>query len=368
LVDLRIRRSLLASKPLGIAVIGMGFGGRVQVPVFVAHPDTRVVSICSGTRARAERTAIEFGIEHFTDDFRLSVARPDVDVVSVVTPPHLHLPLVLEAFANGKHVLCEKPFALNASGAKAMLAAAKRAKRLGMLDHEFRFLPARSRLKELIDDNWLGEVQRIAVVECSPWMAKGSTLPFGWQSQKKLGGGLLGALGSHYIDFCRWIGGEVREVSAVLETRVKKRRSADGRLADVDADDNFSLTLRTARGALASVNLSATVNAQLSSIRVLGSNGALHIRGDELFGLRAGREPVPVTTPSKVPPKLFAGGHHLMGPFYLLVTQMVGQIRGEPSAVPTFEDGLRIQEVIDAARASSRSGRTLKLSRKRGSS
>jgi len=356
----------LAPKPLGIAVVGMGFGGRVQVPVFQAHPGTTVRSICSGTRQRAQRTATEFAIEHFTDDYREAIDRPDVDVVSIVTPPHLHMPIALEALAGGKHVLCEKPFALNAREARRMVAAAKRAKRSGMVDHEFRWIPARCRLKELIDKGWAGDVQRIAILETSTWMAKGSTLRYAWQSQKKFGGGLLGAIGSHFIDFCRWIAGDVKSASAELATLVKKRPREDGTLGDVDADDNVSLRLRIGKDAIASVNLCATTNAQLSSVYVLGSNGVLHIRGSELYGVRAGREPVPVTAPAKFPAKQFEGGHHLLGPFYALVTEMIKQIRGEPSQVPTFEDGLRVQEVIDAARQSARSGRIVAVARGRG--
>jgi len=356
----------LALKPLGIAVVGMGFGGRVQLPVFHAHPGTTVRSICSGTRQRAERAATEFGIEHFTDNFHEAIDRPDIDVVSVATPPHLHLPVALAALEIGKHVLCEKPFALNVRDARRMVAAAKRVKRAGMLDHEFRWIPARYRLKELVDKGWAGDVQRILIAETSTWMAKGSTLRYAWQSQKKLGGGLLGAIGSHFIDFCRWVGGgDVRSAGAELETVVKKRQRDDGSFGDVDADDNVSLRMRIGKGVSACVNLCATTNAQLSSIYVLGSNGVLHIRGGELYGVRAGRDPVPVTAPAKYPAKQFEGGHYLMGPFYALVTEMIKRVRGEPSEVPTFEDGLRVQEVIDAARQSSRSGRTIALPRTR---
>ena len=346
----------------------MGFGGRVQVPVFQTHPETTVRSICSGTLARAERTATEFGIEHFTSDYRESVARDDVDVVSIVTPPHLHAPIVLEALRNGKHVLCEKPFAMDAGEARKMVIAAKRARRAGMIDHEFRYIPARSRLKELVDDGWLGALERIAVVEASTWMAKGSTLRHGWQSRKSSGGGILGAIGSHFIDFCRWIAGDIREVSATLQTVVKQRPREDGSLAAVDADDNCSVRLRLWRDVLASIELCATTNAQLTNIAVFGSNGALCIRGNELFGLRAGRDPVPVTASLKPPAKAFGGGHPLMGPFYVLVGEMARKIRGEPSSVPTFEDGMRVQEALDAARSSSRTGRTVRLRRKRGRS
>lgn len=344
----------------------MGFGGRVQVPAFQMHPETRVRSICSGTLAKAQRTATEYGIDHYTDDYRQSIERPDVDVVSIVTPPHLHAPIALAALESGKHVLCEKPFAMDAREALKMVRAAKRARLHGMIDHEFRYIPARARLKELIDDGWLGDVERIVAIEASTWMAKGSTLKFGWQSRRASGGGILGAMGSHYIDFCRWVSGEIREVSATLETRVKQRTREDGSIGQADADDNCSLRLRTARHVAAAVEICATTNTQLTDIWVFGSNGALHVRGHELFGLRAGREPVPVTATLKAPPKAFEGAHPLAGPFYVLVSEMARKVRGERSTIPTFDDGLRVQEVLDSARASARSGRTVRLARRRG--
>ena len=348
--------------PLRVAVIGMGFGARVQLPVLTGHPRTTVTSLCSGTLERARAAAAQFSIHHYTDDYRESVKRADVDLVSVVTPPHLHMPIALAALKAGKHVLCEKPFALNVGQARRMIDAAKRARRHGFLDHEFRYIPARLRAKTLVDDGWLGDVERIAIVEATPWMHPSSTMLHGWQSRAQTGGGVLGALGSHFIDYCRWLAGDVRVVKATLQTRVKKRARADGTLVAVDADDNFSLMLEMAKGALTSIDLTATANTQHGAIFISGSKGALYIRDDsELIGLRAGHEPVPVTAPAKFP-RRFAGGHRLMGPFYTLVNELLGRLDGKPSTVPTFEDGLKVQEVLDAARSSAKSGRAVRLS------
>ena len=351
----------MASETLRVAVVGLGFGARVQLPVFADHPDTKVVSVSSRTIEHARAAATQFAIPHFTDDYRKSVTRPDVDLVSIVAPPALHAPVTLAALRAHKHVLCEKPFAMSVREAQRMVAAAKRAQRVGMLDHEFRYLPARLRAKSLVDDGWLGDLERIVIVEATTWMHPSSTLRFGWQSKTSEGGGVLGALGSHYIDYCRWLAGDVKEVSAVLQTRVTKRAQASGPPARVDADDNFSLRMSMLGGALATVELTATANAPFSSIYMSGTKGTLIIRDDtELVGLRAGHEPVPVTTPAHFPRRL-AGGHRLVGPFYTLVTEMLARLEGKSSTVPTFDDGLRVQEVLDAARRSAKSGRAVTL-------
>jgi predicted dehydrogenase len=352
----------VASDPLRVAVIGLGFGARVQLPVFAEHPQTTVTALCSGTLERARATATQFAIPHYTDDFRACVKRADVDLVSIVTPPHLHMPIALAALKAGKHVLCEKPFALSVGQARRMVNAAKRARRAGMLDHEFRYIPARLRAKALVDAGWLGDVERIMIVEATPWMHASSTLRFGWQSRAETGGGVLGALGSHFIDYCRWLAGDIREVKATLQTKVRKRAKVDGGMATVDADDNFSLMLETTGGTLASIDLTATASTETySSIFISGSKGALHIRDDkEIFGLRAGRDPVLVTAPARFPRRL-AAGHRLSGPFYTLLTEMLDHLAGKPSSVPTFDDGLKVQEVLDAARQSAKSGRAVRL-------
>ena len=357
----------MASETLRVAVVGLGFGARVQLPVFTDHPRTTVVSVCSRTIEHARAAATQFAIPHYTDDYRKSVTRSDVDLVSVVTPPALHAPVTLAALRARKNVLCEKPFAKSTREAQRMVTAAKRAQRVGMLDHEFRYIPVRMRAKSLVDDGWLGDLERIVVVEATTWMHPSSTLRFGWHSKAVEGGGVLGALGSHYIDYCRWLAGDVKEVSATLQTRVAKRSQASGTAARVDADDNFSLCMTMASGALATIDLCATANSQFSSVYMSGTKGALIIRDDnELLGLRAGHEAVPVTAPARYPRRL-AGGHRLIGPFYTLVTELLAHLNGEASTVPTFEDGLRVQEVLDAARRSAKSGRivTLRAPRKR---
>jgi predicted dehydrogenase len=350
------------AETLRVAVVGLGFGARVQLPVLSQHPQTAVTAVCSGTLERAKATAVQFAIPHYTDDFRECVKRGDVDLVSIVTPPHLHMPIALAALKAGKHVLCEKPFALSVAQARRMVDAAKRARRVGMLDHEFRYIPARMRAKALVDRGWLGVVERIMIVEAMPWMHATSTLRHGWQSRIETGGGVLGALGSHYIDYCRWLAGDVREVRATLQTRVRKRAKPDGGTAPVDADDNFALTLEMAGGTLASIDLTATASTEFfSSIFISGSKGALHIRDDkDIYGLRAGRDPVLVTAPGRFPRRL-AAGHRLTGPFYTLVTEMLDRLAGKPSSVPTFDDGLKVQEVLDAARRSAKIGRAVRL-------
>ena len=351
---------------LRVAVIGTGFGARCQMPAFAAHPDTKLVAIVSQSLDRARIAAQTNGVPFFTDDYRAVLKRADVDLVSITAPPHLHAPITLAALKAGKHVLCEKPFALNEREASRMVNAARAARRVGLIDHEFRYLPERARMRDLVENGWLGDVQRIVFIDVNSWMATGGDYRFGWQSQAKCGGGVLGALGSHAVDFCRTIAGEVREVDASLATKVKRQPRKDGGMAEADADDNASLRLTHAGGAISSIEISATGAARVGSITVSGSKGVLRIDGDQLVGLRGTHGAVPVTAPARTRKKFPLGSHSLLPAFYTFIGEAVAAIRGEPSTAPTFVDGLRVQQVLDAARRSARSGRLVRLAVRKG--
>jgi len=349
-----------------VAVIGTGFGARCQMPAFVAHPETKLVAVVSHSLDRARIAAQTHGVPFYSDDYRVVLARNDVDLVSITAPPHLHAPIALAAFKAGKHVLCEKPMALNEKEAVRMVNAARKARRTGLIDHEFRYLPERARLRELVNDGWLGDVQRIAWVETMSWMAAGGDYRFGWQSQSKCGGGVLGALGSHAVDYCRIIAGEISEVDASLATRVKRQPRSDGGMADVDADDNASVRLVHVGGAISTIEICATAAASVSTIVVSGSKGILRIDDDRLFGVRGAHGAAPVTTPARTRKKFPPGSHRLLPAFYTFVGEAVAAVRGEPSTAATFADGLRVQRVLDAARRSARTARTVRLASRKG--
>ena len=102
----------MASQPLRIGVIGVGFGSRIQPPGFLSE-GLEVVAVCASRQERAESVAREFGIPHAYADYREMLRLPGLDAVSIVTPRHLHHPMAMAGLAAGKHVLCEKPFAMD---------------------------------------------------------------------------------------------------------------------------------------------------------------------------------------------------------------------------------------------------------------
>ena len=145
-------------KPLGFAIIGCG-GITLQnhLPGLALCPETWVTALCDANAGVLEAARRQTGVAVVTTDYREVVARDDVHAVIIATPNHLHAPIALEAIAHGKHVLCEKPLALNAADARSMAAAADQAGVRHMTAFTYRFVPAMRYLHHLIRRGDLGQ-------------------------------------------------------------------------------------------------------------------------------------------------------------------------------------------------------------------
>ncbi|HYP53572.1 MAG TPA: Gfo/Idh/MocA family oxidoreductase [Pyrinomonadaceae bacterium] len=351
-----------------IGIIGTGFARTVQIPGFRACGEAaRVVAIASGRRENAERVAREFGIPAVCDSWRDVVAREDVDLVSIVTPPVTHLEMTLAALDAGKAVLCEKPMAMTAVQADAMRERARAAGLFAHVDHELRFLPARRKMRELLKDGAVGRV-RHAKFNFRAGSRSTPARPWDWWSDAGAGGGVLGAIGSHAVDTLRWlVGAEVAEVSCALATHVRER-PVEGRdeLRAVTTDDEANLLLRFAdseltEGATGTIALSVVEPGEPEHVvEIFGTRGALRMsRGDRLW--RAGSD-AREWQPVEVRRADLAPGMHddeWARGFTALAREIVralGEGRYRVEGAADFDDGYQIQRVLDAARRSHESG------------
>src|SRR5256714_2322581 len=144
----------MAKHEYTVGVIGLGFG-RSHIPAFQAH-GCRVVAVCQRNRAQAQTIAGKYGVsdvyEHWED--LLEKSRPEIVVIA--TPPHLHKAIALAAFAQGAHVLCEKPVAITASDARDILDAAASSRRTAMTNFNWRSPAAFQRFHEMVEQGFLG--------------------------------------------------------------------------------------------------------------------------------------------------------------------------------------------------------------------
>jgi predicted dehydrogenase len=357
-------------KNIGIGVIGTGFARRVQMPAFAACEGTRIVSIASGSAANAENAAREFGAEHFTSDWRETVEHSDVDLVCITTPPKLHREMVLFAVEQGKHILAEKPMAMNVAEAEEMQAATDAAGLLALIDHELRFQHGRQLAWRMLRERVIGEVRHAKYNFRAPHRGDPS-LAWNWWSDSEQGGGALGAINSHVIDSFNWLlGSEISSVFCQLQTHVKER-PFEGGTREVTTDDEANMILRFVDGELiqdATGLVSVSMAEQpeyVNRVELFGTEGAMRIdhRG-ELF-IAKNREtawtPVEVDLGEDVPggPDTgFSRGFMALAPLIADALQN-GATSIEHAA--TFEDGVKVQRVLDAARESNASGVAVKL-------
>jgi predicted dehydrogenase len=167
-----------------------------------------VAAICSRTREKAQKAAAEAAIDGvYTDPMDL-IRRDDLAAVSIITPPGGHHSLSIAALQAGKHVLCEKPFAIDAKQARQMLDTAEKSRRTAMVAHEFRHTPQRAYIKQLLDEGYIGKFQLCTIELFLDRYVSPQPRPFTWMARNPKAEG-CSALGSHYIDGLRYWFGEV---------------------------------------------------------------------------------------------------------------------------------------------------------------
>ncbi len=340
-----------------IAILGTGWGARTQAPIF-RHAGFEVAAVWGRTAERARAAASEIGVRFATADAAAAVGRDDVDLVVVSTPPHLHAELSIAALDAGKHVLCEKPTALDAEEAERMAEAARsRRELLALIDHELRFLPSRRRMRDLFHDGYVGEPLAID----GHWRS-GARLDrawaWSWWSDSELGGGILGAAGSHFVDSMSWLlGRRPTAVAADLRPRIQERADAAGSPRPVTADEHASLLLSfgPVPGTLRVTSVAA--GPRHHQVSIAGSEGRLAWENGALVGYRAGDKTPEPLAPADEPLPLEGLRDSEWTRGTLRLAEALGAFfatgeRGPLEPAATFEDGLAVQRTLDAARRS----------------
>jgi predicted dehydrogenase len=360
------------SKKIRVGFIGTGFTRLIQIPAFQMYPEVEVVSVASAHLENAEKTARDFNIRHFTADWRETVARDDIDLISIVTPPYLHKEMTLAALESGKHVLCEKPTAMDAAEAREMWDKAREKNLLGLIDHELRFLNGRRKAFAMIRNGDLGTLTHM---KC--WFRNASrgleSVKWNWWSDIEKGGGALGAIGSHAVDTLRWFSGaEVSEVFCLLKTNFKERLDeSSGKKRTVTTDDEANLMLKITDGEFtrdtsAMISLSVTESGKYGHrTEIYGDKGGLMIEdGGELKFAEitdSDWQDVEVDL-GEVPPGSKVGGWSRgFLNFAGEIQDALLEGRNEIPHAATFEDGYRNQVVLDAARESDKNGTFVKI-------
>jgi predicted dehydrogenase len=363
-------------RPLRVGLIGVGFGTTVHIPGFQSE-GLDVVAVCARREERAKEAAAKFGVPQVFTDYRKMLASPDIDIVSVASPHPLHAEMSIAALEAGKHVLCEKPTAVNADEARRMRdAARKRSNQTAMIGHEFRWAPQRAYVKELLDQGYIGKLH---FVQGCLFMGPRRPVRPRPAAERDLGlrGGFLWGLGSHYLDAYRHWFGDIVSVQALMRAQHAERLDPSGKTVTTETDDTFSLIVEFANGGWGTLTgTSAAPFGQGASIEIFGSEGSLATPQPiplafnpppegKVYGARFGDDEGPdrkeLPMPERHRPFDDDRDHRLMA-FRLMVRAFVQGVRdGGRSPAPNFDDAYRVQQVLDAAVESAKTGRKIAI-------
>jgi len=353
--------------PVGIGIVGTGFARTTQIPGFRDCMGAKVVAIASRQRERAEVVAKEFGIDHVAHDWQELVQRTDVDLVSIVTPPSTHMEIALAALDQRKAVLCEKPMALNAEQSARMVEKAKSIGALALIDHELRFLNSRRTMRGMLQTGAIGTVRHCNYVFRSDYRALADRA-WDWWSDAAMGGGTLGAIGSHVIDSFRWmLDTEISKTLGMLSTHIKQRNDkSTGEARAVTTDDEAKLLFRFAdgpltEGATGSAALSVVESGKYENrLEIYGTKGALMVEETgELWRSPTGSgvwRPVQVDQDHMAVGMRESSWSRGFTAFAVAICDAMRFGKTTVKDAATFEDGHRVQLVLDAIRASNDSG------------
>ncbi|HYI36905.1 MAG TPA: Gfo/Idh/MocA family oxidoreductase [Thermoleophilaceae bacterium] len=368
--------------PLRAAIAGTGFIGGVHARS-ARLAGASIAGVAASSPRSAEDAAAVLGAERAFDSAEEMVRDPGVDVVHICTPNHLHLPLAEAALAAGKHVICEKPLALDGAGAQRLVDAASGSGLQAAVPFVYRYYPMVREARERVGSGGAGALRLIHGSYLQDWLLQPED--GNWRVDAQTGGAsrAFADIGSHWCDLAEFVSGQrITRVCARMLTAVPERAGAEGRQAfasggpsgemrPVTTEDAVVVQFETDAGALGSL-VASQVSAGRKNrlwIEFDGADESLafdHEQPEELWCGRREAATVlqrdPATLSSPAARYAFLPGGHPQGYadcFDAFVADLYAAARGGSAAegMPAFTDGLRAALITDAVLTSAREGR-----------
>jgi predicted dehydrogenase len=339
-----------------VGILGASFAKAAYLPALKQVPDVEVVALASARLESAQQVAGEFGIPNAYDDWKVMLDNHELDLACVVTPPVYHCEMTLAALDRGAHIICEKPMAMNAAESQQMLDRAESLGRVHMMGHELRFNPTRRKMRDMIANGDLGEIRHINMVNIGAGGDPGSRVENHWWAMEDMGGGILGANGSHQFDLLRFWLGDIAELTGHVGTLVNPRIGKDtGKEWTATADDQANFTAVMQSGALAEVFMSSAARHSVpNQVQIFGSKGTLTLSNNDerLLFAKPGEDYTDISEsdPNANLPGVGKGIWNVS--FVALIKELTDSIREgrQPREGATFADGLKTQKAMDAVK------------------
>ena len=370
-----------------VGILGFGFIGKVHaygyacLPFYCDPPPlaARITHVITGRSETAEKARRLLGADVHGTDFRLVTEDPDVDIVHICTPNHLHAAALVSALRHGKHVYCDKPLAADWSEAAEIRAALADYRGTAQMTFHCRFLPCTMRAKQLLESGALGRILQFRAAYLQAGNADPNA-PIRWKLTAAAGGGVIADLASHALDLTEWLLGPLSALSGQTLVAYAERPApgAKGQMAAVDAEDCVLAMARAESGALGTLEATKLATGTEDELRVEihGVRGALRINTMdphhlEFYDATAPAEPIGgsrgwtrIDTGRRYAPphsgfptpKAAIGWERAHVACLANFLQAVAE--GRP-AEPSLAQGLRVQWLMDCLRRSAAAGRWL---------
>jgi predicted dehydrogenase len=339
-------------------------------PSIRSHPQAELAAVCGRNRGNANEIAAKFNIPQVYTDYREMFGQGNLDAVVVATPDDTHYTITMQALKAGLHVLCEKPMASTAQQAREMYETAEAAKVRHMLFFTYRWMPYFRYARDLVEQGAIGRCYHCEFHYLGGY-ARGEN--YMWRFDQDRANGVLGDLGSHTIDLARWLVGDIDRVSAGLSVSVRRLGKDGGPINP--ANDSARLLVEFANGAYGVIQASAVAHTanrdQQQHIRLFGEAGTLDINvnygGPEPWATIQAARSSEATLQTLAVPESYWGDVSRTDPFEVFTKQSAGArqfldaILEDRPISPSFYDGYKAQQVIDAALESDRTGQAVAI-------
>jgi predicted dehydrogenase len=375
--------------PLNAAIIGLGFVGKAHLEA-LRRLGIPVRGILGSSPERTAEAVGELRLNRGYESLDKLVRDPAVNVVHVCTPNYVHLDQTKAAMDAGKHVMCEKPLAMNTRESEALVHLARAKKLVGGVTYNLRYYPLCHEARSVVQRGLIGEPRLIHGSFLQDWLLYPTD--WNWRLQPELGGEMrvVGDIGTHWMDLVTWITGrKIIELCADLATvnPIRKRprgsvetfKQVQGETDDfkVTTDDYASILLRFEGGAHGVYTVSQVSAGRKTRLwfEIDGSEGSVSWNSQEPNTLWIGRRREPnreiIKDPTIMSPEArgyaaYPGGHAEGYPdtFVQLFKDFYGHIEAgdftRPRTFPTFETGHEEMQLCEAIRQSAKDQRWVK--------
>ena len=339
-----------------LGIVGSNYGLSVQLPAFRLDARCNVVALAGGDEARTRARAAEAGIAKAYGDWRALVEDREIDAVSIAVPPSLQPDIACAALRSGKAVFAEKPMATDLAAARAMLEAARASGRPAMIDFNFHQVAAWQRAKAMLDDGEIGTLRHAAVHWHIENVSTAKRLR-NWKTLGNDGGGVLGNFVSHCFHYLEWFGGPLTRLSCRLK----------GLPGDDDLQTTAAMALDFESGAIASLSMScASYRGGGHRVEFYGEDGMLmltnstgdYMRGFQLLHARRPSETLTVVTVDDPLDAQYPSDGRI-APVARVAKLFFDAVENGGAVRPSFAEGFRVQQLIEAAKRSNQDGATV---------